>query len=379
MSEIKKSRNSSIELLKIIAIFLIVIGHVVQSLYVSNDFVGSQEYIINISCATNNVQYLLLAIFRYFGPFGNIVFFICSAWFLLDSNTVNKRKILQMLVDIFAVSVIILVIVYFLQSGNIGTTMIVKQFFPTFFENNWFMTCYLLFYPVHPFLNSVIKKMNQKTLLRTIIIMLFLYVFSAYIFGSSKFFFSEILLWVTIYFAIAYMKYYLVDLSNSIRANLIAFGVGFTGNIAIVLLTNFVGLKFELTGISLLRWSADYSPFLILMSVALLNMARNIDFKNKVINYISGLTMFIYIIHENILLRTYYRPLLWQRVYENFGYDHIVLWTFIIAALVFVFALLASILYKCTINKFTIWLNKKIYPKLSSGYGKIEKTLLKLH
>lgn len=374
----RQSRNSSIELLKVFAIALVVISHVVQTLHSSNNFVGVQDYVLDISTATTNIQYLILAILRSSGAFGNTIFFVCSAWFLLDSNKTNKKKMLQILLDIWAVSVIILVVVYFLRDGDISKKMILKQIFPTFYENNWYMTCYLLFYPIHPFLNWIINKMEQRTLLRASLIMSILYIGINFL-HDGHFFVSSLILWVTIYLLMGYIKFYLVGISNSTKINLAILGAGFLGNCGMVLLTNFLDLRFESFNYSLIKWATNYNPFVIMMAVALLNIARNIHFDNRAINYMSKLSLLIYIIHENKLLRLYYRPLLWQWVYTNMGYKYILLWTFALALVVFAFGFITSATYSLTVQRLVAKFVDLIYPLLSKWYAKVEKLLLKLH
>ncbi|MBR7071309.1 MAG: acyltransferase family protein [Clostridia bacterium] len=132
----KKIRNSSIELLKIIGIFLVVTSHVIQSLRLPNEFIGSQDYVVNLHQATTNVQQLILSMLQTSGAFGNMIFFICSAWFLLESDRVDKKKILQLLLDIWVVSVIILTVVFFLRKGNIDIRTIITQLLPTTYANN---------------------------------------------------------------------------------------------------------------------------------------------------------------------------------------------------------------------------------------------------
>lgn len=373
-----KIRNSSIELLKIIAILLIVVSHVVQTLYTPNDMVNMQDYILGISTSTTNIQCLILAMLQSSGAFGNTIFFICSAWFLLDSSKVNKKKMLQMLLDIWVVSIIILITVYFLRGGDIGLVMIIKQIFPITFQNNWYVTCYLLFYPIHPFLNLIISKINQKTLFRTSFILSFLYIGVNFV-QDGHFFTSRLILWVTLYLVIAYMKYYLVDISNDFKINIRLFIVGFVGNYGIIALTNFLGLHIGVFNDKLLRWGSNCSPFIILMVIGMLNIARNIHFENSIVNYISKLSLLIYIIHENILLRTYYRPLMWQWVYTNMGYSHVLLWTIILTVIVFTFGLVASIIYKNTIQKCVTKFINATYPSLCKKYAKFETLLLRLH
>ena len=371
-------RNSSIELLKIFGIFLIVINHVIQTLHEPNSNFVNNDYILNLDMATTNIQQLILSILRYSGSMGNMIFFICSAWFLLDNDKTNKKKLLQILMDVWVASVIILVVVYILRGGNLGMKMIIKQLLPTTFENNWYITCYLLFYPLHTFLNWVIHRMDQKTLLRTTLVLSVLYVFANYVY-SGAFFATKLILWTTVYFLMAYMKYYLVDFSNNMKANILMLVFGLVGNIALVCLTNFFGVRFGIFRGSLLKWNSFSSPFLILAAISMLNIARNVHFQNRAVNYISGLSLLIYIFHENMLLRIFYRPLMWDYVYNHFGYEYILLWMVVLVAIVFGFGLIASILYKHTVQKLVALVCNRLYPILQKIYGKIEKVLLGLH
>lgn len=67
-------RESGIELLKIIAIFLIVISHVTQTLYTINPVFPS-NYVLELKYASKNIQHLILTWFSIFGSQGNLVFF----------------------------------------------------------------------------------------------------------------------------------------------------------------------------------------------------------------------------------------------------------------------------------------------------------------
>ena len=371
-------RNSSIELLKIVGIILIVISHVVQTLHSNNDYVIENDYILDISTATTNIQQLILTILSYSGSLGNSIFFICSAWFLLDNDKVDKKKILHMLMNVWVVSITILIAVYIIRGGNLQIELIIKQILPTTFENNWYITCYLLFYPLHPFLNRLIKSMEQKILLKSTLVLLFLYVGVNYIL-SGRFFSSQIILWITLYFAIAYTKFYLADLSNNVKFNILTFGIGFVGNIGIVCLTNFLGLRFEIFSDKLLKWGSNRSPLLLLMAFSMFNIARGVRFENNIVNYISRLSLLIYIFHENLLLRTFYRPQLWNYVYKQFGYEDILIWTLILVVLVFSFGLITSIIYRNTMEKIVTIVCDWLYPILQKFYIKIERNIMKFH
>ena len=85
-------RDSGIELLKIFAIFVIVISHVVQTLTSENLYIPYQDYVIDITKATTDFRYIILLILRHFSVWGNSLFFICSGWFLLKATAYKKKK-----------------------------------------------------------------------------------------------------------------------------------------------------------------------------------------------------------------------------------------------------------------------------------------------
>ena len=130
------TRNSSIELLKIFAILLVVISHVLQTLHEPNEYFANNDYLLDLSMATTNAQQLILALLRYSGALGNTIFFACSAWFLLDSEKANKKKLLRMLLDVWVISVLILIVVLILRGGSIGIKLMLKQLLPVTFDTN---------------------------------------------------------------------------------------------------------------------------------------------------------------------------------------------------------------------------------------------------
>lgn len=371
----RQTRDSGIELLKIFAIFVIVINHTVQSLTNEAYNIPNNGFVIDISRATTNIQCILLQIFRHFGVLGNSVFFICSAWFFIKEQNWNKKKWLFMVIEIWVVSIVIFIITYIILHGNISIGIIISSLFPTTFGNNWYMTCYLLFYPIHPILNSIVNMMNQRQLFRSTLVMVFLYVFMNFI-NCSWFFSSAIILWITIYFAIAYMQKYLMSFVDNIRENIILFIIGVIGFIGIILITDICGLYSQVLSDKVMRWVNNCNPFLLAMSIAMFNIARNIHFKNRFINYISKLSLLIYIIHENIILRTYFRPAMWNYVYKRFGYSDVIQWVFIISFIIFIFGILCSILYVLTLQRFVNKVSGKLYEVVRIKYLLFEKFCL---
>lgn len=372
-----RMRDSGVELLKIIAIILIVISHVVLTLTTEYEYISYSDYLLDCTHATTNITILLLAVMRHFGALGNWIFFVASAWFLLDSAKASGKKIMEMLLDIWVISVLILGMTLLIR-GEVSDKLFVFSLFPTLFANNWYLTCYLLFYPIHPYLNRLISAMTQKEHLKMISVLTVLYI--GFNFIESRFFFPNmLLLWISVYLIVAYIKRYCMELYSSTKVNGILLLCGVAGAVGVVVLTDLLGLKIAALSDQLLRWVSNFNLFLILIAIAAFGLARNNHFKNKRVNHIAKCAMLIYIIHENILLRTYARPYLWHCIFDRYGYAHLFLWVFLYAAVWLLAALALSLLYEKSIQKITARVSEKMLKWMGSWYQKYEAAMLKLH
>lgn len=107
------NRQSGIELLKIIAMLLIVISHNAQSVSGAENFIINN---VNINQPTTNLFIFISQFFRSFGALGNNMFLLSSIWFLVDSKNVKLNKIAYITLDTYVFSVIFMLI--FLEGGG---------------------------------------------------------------------------------------------------------------------------------------------------------------------------------------------------------------------------------------------------------------------
>lgn len=134
-----KKRNSSVELLKIIAVAMIVFSHAIP---VSNPDIAG---FVDLNLSTMNIQRLVAVFMKYGGQVGNTIFVVCSAWFLLDSTKVSISKPITMTLDSFVISIFSLVL--FLVLGiDVTLKEMIAQFIPLTSGNNWFVSCYIIYY-----------------------------------------------------------------------------------------------------------------------------------------------------------------------------------------------------------------------------------------
>lgn len=217
---------------------------------------------------------------------------------------------------------------------------------------------YILFCLIYRFLNSIINSIHRKGHLVA--------VFMGTVYLVLDFFHlisSEIITWVAIYFIIAYIKNYHPKLTDSKKFNIIIMTIGLWGNAALILTTNFLGLKISFFYDKTQYWLNNCNLFILLADFGIFNLFRMTNFKSKFVNC-AKLSMLIYLIHENILLRSYYRTQLWHEIYRCFGYDYVLLWVLALSIVFFVASALVSWGYSKTIQVFTHKICDKICDKI---------------
>ena len=338
----KAKRQSGVELLKIVGIILIVLHHVVQALTT-----GNEEWVVNIPDGTSDPFVFILALLKYSGLLGNLIFFCCSAWFLLDKNKTNYQKTMRIILDVFTISVIWLIPVLIWKKNELGWRMIIRSFFPTYFENNWYITSYILFCFLSPAINLIIKHLSQKNHLIVSLTLFIAYFCLGFIY---EFPWSGIpLYWITIYFVISYFKYYGMKFCKSKKANLVVLLCAILLHLSLILVSNLICLKFGKLGVMAL--SGNNNPLLFIIAFSSLNLMNMTKFFSRAINFLSSFSMLIYIIHENLLFRIYLRPLVWAYVYNNFGYSLLPLWIVAFTLALFISSFLIAVIYRFSLEK----------------------------
>ncbi len=340
----KVKRNSGVELLKIIAILMITFAHFLP--YYGN---SSWPSYISMNKTTESFQRLILVFFLYWGQLGNGIFIICSSYFLLESKKVKVNKVLYILADCAFFSIAWL-ITFLLCGYEFPTSTIIAQIFPVTYAQCWFITCYIVFYLIHPLLSAAANSLTQKGHVAIVILSFFMYGVVHLILGN-RYYYSHLLGFCVLFMATAYMKKYLIAFSNSKKANIIGVIIGFAGLFLMIVVTNWLGLKFGISKDRLERWNFFINPLVVLFGLCSLNLFKNLNFESKFVNTVSSASLLVYVFSENFLFRRNFKPLMYKYIYENFGYDYIALWVVLIAFTAFIVSVLVSLAYKFTVGK----------------------------
>lgn len=140
-----------------------------------------------------------------------------------------------------------------------------------------------------------------------------------------------------------------VSTSKKFGMTLLALGilVWFTQNVFTIIL----GLKIEMFSDKVMRWNRFINPCYILISIGVFCLAKNIRFYNSFINYISSLSLLIYMFHCNRIVRDYVRFDFFKYVLQTYTYNNILLWVVIFAVISLLVGTLLAIIYHSTIQK----------------------------
>lgn len=235
----------------------------------------------------------------------------------------------------------------------------------------------MLLYAVHPLINAAINALSPKQHLAYSCVFFILY----FCIGSIKngaFFESKLILFVGIYFIIAYMKKYNSDILSNKKLNYLCLLIGIILLFFLQIIMNFMGLRFESIGSRPFYFATNHNPIIFIIAFSIFNIFRAVKIQSNAINYIASLTIFIYIIHENMLFKKYLKLNLMFNFWEASGRINIVFFILICALILFGVSLFLAVVY----NKLLQFVIEKIADKILRLcmilYGKFECFLLKI-
>ncbi|WP_288807221.1 acyltransferase [uncultured Treponema sp.] len=333
-------RSSNFELLRILAMLMIVASHATQHS-------GSGAWTLITKPFSLNVFATYL--FGTYGQTGVILFIIISSWFLCTSNSIHINKAVRLYFQTMISSVLIFLFVKFGDFEPVGIKEFIKALLTPVYSGYWFIRTYLLFYILVPFLQKAVQAADEithrKLLLVLTIILPVLHFFLPISteFGSAGDF-------VYIFIAVSYLKKHegnflekhcrLIFISlltlmqfSLLGANLFCYHFGFS--------TEFLKKV-------LLHIYACHHIFVMLLSMSLFYIFKNYVKigSSKVINTVAKTTFGVYIFHENPLFCSYGENGLsdkgllferWLHIGEHFESD-ILYPLYFLGCVIFVFA-----------------------------------------
>ena len=147
-------RDSNLELYRIICMLMIVAHHYVTS----SGFIGESGPIINAPHHTNS---LFLMVFGAWGKTGINCFIMITGYYMCKSN-ITVRKLLKLLLQVEFYKVLFYLI--FLRTGyeSLSLSRLIDVIMPFWGFQNEFVSCFIVFYLLIPFLAILVNHMSKR-------------------------------------------------------------------------------------------------------------------------------------------------------------------------------------------------------------------------
>lgn len=291
----KESRDSSIELLRIVGMFLIVAHHYVVNSGVTDHFDYSGV----------NGKMIFLQLWGMWGKTVINVFVMITGYFMCRSRP-TVRKFAKIFIEAKMYQLAIYIIMLIAGYEIFSFKGLLKTLFAFICSiNDGFISSFLMFYLFIPFYNLLIERMNEKQ--HRILVLLLLFMFTV----ASTFFFNsrvshEVGWYMACYFLIAYIRIYGKAWTNNNKVCGAALLLAALLSYLSVLAVDFVGVKF---GFTYAYWMFADSNYFLALAVGLFLF---LFFKNlrlgcsRVINKIAASAFGVLCIHaSSAAMRTF--------------------------------------------------------------------------
>lgn len=290
-------RVSNLEILRIIAMFLIVVFH-----YGYHGFKG-----VDFSNITFNK--CLVDILSLWGKIGVNLFVLISAYFMVDKKfTLKKFVLLDFSCYFYGALGLILSIIF----NTFSFKYMIRCFMPITLNLYWFVTDYVVLMLLSPFINVFINNADQKTYTMCIVSLVGIFSLVSTIFTTV--YTTEIIWFVIMYVLAGYIKKF--EAANEYKKYLVWGGLW---SILLVLISVCLNLFSAYTDRYLLSDNATYlaiiqSPIVLIISVNLFKgfLFRK-PFYNEGINKAASLMFGVYLIHDNFIIR----GVIWEKLLKN--------------------------------------------------------------
>lgn len=296
-------RKSNIEIIRILAMFLIVGYHMI-----TNGLVDSSFSYWNEGTLFNKI--IASALFPA-GRIGVMLFFMITGYFLFDKDKVSIKKVLyKSLFYIYFTSILFIILqlsIGIYETGEIDSwkLFIFKNIFtPISSGNNWFVTFYILLLFIIPALNPFLHSLDKKQFLLILIFAILISFGINNIFGGIYDYLIQALLYYS--YGFFYKKY--ISSKKNIVLGIIVF-------IFISIISIYFSYLYFYFQTNSYKYSFIIHYFIKTFCVTITSLSifyifdsfKNIN--NKCINKLATATLSVYLLHGSI-----FQQFLWNNI-----------------------------------------------------------------
>lgn len=347
----KPARNSSLEVLRIIAMLFIVLSHACNH----SDFDCSQA---GMSLNKLFIQWGCL------GHIGSGIFMLITGYFMCNREN-SYKPIIRLWLQVWFYSLLLFVICRFGFQVSYSTYELFTVFLPAIFQEYWFFTVYIVIYMLRPYINIFLEHADRISLRNLIIVMSVLWVLIP-TFTLQSIFGSSLIQMLFYYIVGAYIRLYpdhiLKNKAVIIGLTIASFFFLFASTFVFDYLGELIDLFRDKGG----TFYTKESLLIVMCTIGLFVYFVNIrPFSNRIIDAISACTFGVYLIHDNPAVR----KLLWLRFFrhaECLDSKYLIVNILISVLLVFCISSLIEYLRICILDKHFNRLARNIDNKLNN-------------
>lgn len=300
-----KVRDSSLELMRIISMFFIVLYHIILHCNFLNTSTGSIKVLFDLI-----LSFIII----------HVNSFIVITGYFQSKSKFKFSKLLAINNSTWFYKILIPIILIILSIIKIPDKIsIFKILMPIDYGTYWYINNYIVLYLLSPYLNHVVEGMNKNQFKRLLIIFFifisliptFTHDYSFNTYGGRS-----LITFIMLYFIGAYLRKFPIEFEGIFENKtekakqliylclyiffavlsflVLRFGIELTNN----------GELSYYFGVNLQNFNASYaSPIIVLETVFYFMFFKSLKIKSKFINIVSSLTLGVYQISENIYLR----------------------------------------------------------------------------
>ena len=290
--------NSSIELLRIIAMFMILAHHfIVHNGYdVKKLPLGPERIFFQLAMAGG-------------GKVGVVIFFSISAWFFLDKEQTiksNLKRVWIMERELLFWSLILVTFYLVFDRADLGTKLMVRSLVPLSTGIWWYATACAIFLMLLPFLSKGLKVLSREyhlALAATVLVIWGLTSFIPGMIGINDGFFGFIYLFILI----SAYKWYMEPFTTRQVWLMIGTGLGF------FLLYTCASITLSLLGYDMgIYITGDWKLPVIMVGFGMFLLFDRVTFHNRTINRIAQSAFAVYLITDYAASR----KLFWVKLFN---------------------------------------------------------------
>jgi surface polysaccharide O-acyltransferase-like enzyme len=169
-------RKSSIELLRVVGMFMVVAYH--WQLHAAGDSIFRSQL---------NANQIFSFGIGSWGALGADIFFVISAYFLINSNTIKVHRLLNTIIKVSIYGTMVVIAAICFNVISFDAKSLIKSCLGVFAYQYWFITVYVVMYVLHPALNKIIKETSEKYFILLTLGLVCVTYCVGYVFGQGQF------------------------------------------------------------------------------------------------------------------------------------------------------------------------------------------------